>query len=238
MDLDRRERIRAALIQVVVPILLLGIAAMWLGSSGADTALLVPFFDVQQHDFTRHGEWFYDTLLHDGGKYLIIAAASVSIVLGVVAAIRKQPRAKWGTLLYPAVCLLVTVAIAGEWKHLAHQGTPADLVRFGGKLPTLEVHTPRIFGLHLGSPAAHASSGFAWISLYFVAVSIGAARPWLWVLPGAVLGLAFAVTQNVRGAHVPSHNLWSIAIAWGVAAAMAAVFRRYGLLARADTRAV
>jgi signal transduction histidine kinase len=52
----------------------------------------------------------------------------------------------------------------------------------------------------------------------------------LWLAPGIVLGVLFGLTQHVRGAHVPSHNLWSIALAWGVAALLAAAFRRFGLL--------
>lgn len=231
MGLDRRAQPRRWLLNVVLPILVLGIGAMWLGSSSADTALLVPFYDAKQNEFPLHGQWFFGGVLHDGGKYLIIAVALALTLLGIVRVIQNRPREAWGTLMYPVVCLLVTVAIAGKWKHLAHQGVPEDLAQFGGTLPTLEEHTPRIFGLHLGTPAAHAAGGFAWLSLYFVAVSLSVARPWLWLLPGAILGLLFAVTQNVRGAHVPSHNLWSLAIAWGVAAVLAAAFRRYGLLA-------
>lgn len=234
MGTDRRARVRTWLLQVVLPVLALAAGAMWLGSTEADAALLDPFFDHADHDFPLHSHWFFDSGMHEGGKFLVIAIAAVMTVLAVRGAIQRKPRAAWGQWLYPVVCLLLTVAIAGQWKHMAHQGVPSDLLRFGGTHARLDERTPVIFGLHLGSPAAHAASAFAWISLYFVAVSLSVARPWVWIVPGAALGLLFALTQHVRGAHVISHNLWSIAIAWSVAAGVASVFRRLGLLAYHD----
>ncbi len=226
-----RSRQRTFVLQVVCPVLILGIAAMWLGESHADVSLVEPYFDPAIHDFPLSDNWFYGSVVHTGGKYLVIAAAALLLILAVIAAVKRKPRAQWGRLLYPVLCLGLTVMIAGVWKHRGHQGDPTDLVRFGGTRTSLEDQTPTIFGVHLGSPAAHATGGFAWLSLYFVAVSMRRARPWLWLMPGALLGLLFAWTQHVRGAHVPSHNLWSIAIAWGVAGVLAEVFRHFGLLA-------
>ena len=203
---------------------------MWLGESRADVSLLEPYFDRTINDFPLSGDWFYGSVVHTGGKFLVITSAVVFLILAIVAAMKRKPRAEWGRLLFPVVCLGLTVLIAGVWKHRGHQGVPSDLVQFGGTRVSLEDRTPVIFGFHLGSPAAHAGGGFAWMSLYFVAVSMRRARPWLWILPGLLLGLLFAWTQHVRGAHVPSHNLWSIAIAWGIAGVMAEVFRHFGLL--------
>jgi signal transduction histidine kinase len=59
----------------------------------------------------------------------------------------------------------------------------------------------------------------------------------LWLAPGLLLGLLFALGQHSRGAHQPSHEPWSIAIAWIVAAGFAALFRRLGWLAWSEVPA-
>jgi membrane-associated PAP2 superfamily phosphatase/two-component sensor histidine kinase len=218
------------LLHVAAPVLVLGLSAMWLGSLAADVALVEPFFSATRNEFPLRNQPFFSHGLHLGGKFLVIVGASVLLCFSIVGMIRGKPRAWWGRLAYPVVCLGLSAGIAAIWKDLAHQGVPPQLAQFGGSRAGLDEGTPVLFGLHLGSPAAHAAGGFAWVSLYFVALSMSVARPLLWLAPGIVLGVVFALTQHVRGAHVPSHNLWSVAIAWGVAALTAAAFRRFGLL--------
>jgi membrane-associated PAP2 superfamily phosphatase len=63
-------------------------------------------------------------------------------------------------------------------------------------------------------PGAHASSGFALTCFYFALRdrSRMAAR---WALIGALLvGIAFSIGQEARGAHFLSHDLVGAAIVW------------------------
>jgi membrane-associated PAP2 superfamily phosphatase len=65
-------------------------------------------------------------------------------------------------------------------------------------------------------PAGHASTGFAFIAVYFGLRQAGvlAARKYLLmaVLAGFVLGLS----QQMRGAHFMSHTLWTAWLCWTV----------------------
>jgi len=69
-------------------------------------------------------------------------------------------------------------------------------------------------------PAAHASSGYALVALYFVfrERSTVLARAGLWI--GILCGVVFGAAQQARGAHFVSHDLWSAFIVWVIAASV------------------
>jgi membrane-associated PAP2 superfamily phosphatase len=115
---------------------------------------------------------------------------------------------------------LATLAVS-LLKSLTRMDCPWDLLRYGGTRPFIGMFEAR-HGLAASGcfPAGHASAGYAWVALYFAAL---AARPaWRWA--GLAIGLAggalFGVSQQLRGAHFLSHDLWSLATCWLVALAL------------------
>jgi membrane-associated PAP2 superfamily phosphatase len=77
-------------------------------------------------------------------------------------------------------------------------------------------------------PAGHASSALAFIALALPWLFSGQASlrrrgQWLLLLV-LVLGLVFGLAQTLRGAHYPSHTLWTIWICWTVALVNRLVF--------------
>lgn len=205
---------------VALPVLaLIGVAAL-VARSSVDLESLRPFFDARQSRFPLKRAWFFEDVLHVGGRGLV-AIVTGGLLLGAASLWRRpgwHAHARRGA--YVAASLLLTVAIAGLWKDLARQVTPWDTAEFGGLKPW-----PSPEGL-LGSPGAHAASGFAFVSLYFVGASLGARRLWIWLVPGLLLGFVFAIGQHVRGAHPPSHEPLSLALAWVCAATTASAFRK------------
>jgi membrane-associated PAP2 superfamily phosphatase/signal transduction histidine kinase len=230
MRLDRGSRLSWWLLYVALPVIGLAALAVVLGQSELDVRSLEPFFDRQSATFPLRRSWFFDGVLHTVGKSLVITA-TVAALLVTIASQRFTQWKRWrAPLLYLVTCVLVTVVVAGLWKKLSNQVTPWDTVRFGGDEPWPGTNGPVNALARFGSPGAHAASGFAWIALYYVGASLGARRRFVWLAPGLLLGALFAMAQHVRGAHVPSHEPWSILIAWGVASAMAWLFRERGWL--------
>lgn len=213
----------------VVPVVGLLTLAVLVGHSSLDRASLEPFFDAEARSFPLRRAWFFEDVLHLGGRSIVVAM-TVLLLLGALIAWRHE---RWSVhakrFAYVATCVLLTVSIAGLWKKLANQTTPWNTIGFGGEKPWPELSGQSIFSL-LGSPGAHAASGYAWVSLYFVGASMGTRYRWLWLIPGLLLGTLFAVGQHVRGAHQPSHEPIAIAIAWLVAGGTAATFRVLGWL--------
>lgn len=215
---------------VALPIAVLAALAFAIGRSSFDRDSLAPFYDAQTDSFPLRRNWFFEGVLHVGGKYAVIAFAAGLLVAAVVGWRDPRHAERARHCAYLVACFVATAAIAGAWKDLASQVTPWDTVGFGGAKPWPDASGSRSTWDALGSPGAHAAAGFAWMSLYFVGASLSTRVRWLWIAPGLLLGLLFALGQHARGAHQPSHEPWSIAIAWGVASALAVVFRRLGWL--------
>lgn len=222
------------LTRVLAPVAGLAATAIALERSPYDRASLEPFFDAESGTFPLRRGWLFENVLHVGGKWAVIACTAAFLVVAVIGWRRPSWSSAARRYGYLAACLLATVAITGAWKKLAGQVTPWDTIGFGGRKPWPSVAGTTSAWAAIGSPGAHASSGFAWVSLYFVAASLGVRRRWMWLAPGLMLGFLFALGQHARGAHQPSHELWSIAVAWVTACGMAAAFRAFGWLTWAE----
>jgi len=107
---------------------------------------------------------------------------------------------------------------------------PWDLLRYGGTHPRVGLFGLRPAGLGRNHcfPAGHASGGYAWLALYFFFLAVRPGWRWAGLAAGACLGLVFGVSQQLRGAHFLSHDLWTIAICWTTALALHVAFRRRG----------
>ncbi len=230
MSPSRADTLRWWATRVALPVLGLGALSILLGRSRFDRASLEPFFDPGSNSFPLREDWFFQGVLHVGGKYAVIACNAALIVAAALGWRNPGRRLHARRFAYLTACFLATVGIAGLWKNFAVQVTPWDTLGFGGSKPWPGSPGHESLSDLIGSPGAHASSGFAWVSLYFVGASLSTRWRWLWLAPGLLLGLLFALGQHARGAHQPSHEPWSIAIAWIVASGVALAFRKLGWL--------
>lgn len=231
-DLDPDARRRWLASRVAAPVAALVAAAALLEATGADAASLAPFFDASAGRFPLRKDWFYQRVLHDGGQRAVLAAA-VAVALTAIASLRVRRLRRWaGAAAYLAASVAAATAIVGALKALTGRYPPWDLQPFGGKVPMtpLTVAPPPPFDSGRGFPAGHAAGGFAWVALALAARAHGCARWAWWLTPGLLLGTLFGWVQHVRGAHFPSHNLWTLAIAWCVAAVLACAFTARGWL--------
>lgn len=127
---------------------------------------------------------------------------------------------------YLALAALLGAALVAWIKSWSNMDCPWDLLRYGGDRPFVGLLDTRPLGLGRARcfPAAHASAGYAWLSLYFF---LGVVKPgWRWIglLAGLGGGLVFGVAQQLRGAHFLSHDLWALAICWFVALVLFRLF--------------
>ena len=99
---------------------------------------------------------------------------------------------------------------------------------YGGAVPYTRLFEGTPAGYPRGRcfPAGHASGAFSLVGLYFVARARRSRRAAWWLAPAVLLGAAFALAQQARGAHFLSHNLWAAAVCWYAALALSAAFGR------------
>jgi len=193
-------------------------------ASGLDLAAARAFGTSQGFAWRDH--WLVGHVLHTGGRWLAL------VVLGLLALNALLPgglpwlfggklgRGQRGWWL--AATLACAVLVPGM-KQITQTSCPWDLQEFGGVANY--VHHWRLEVRDGGGghcfPSGHAASVFALLSGWFVLRQPHpqAARIWLAVV--VLMGLLFGTAQLMRGAHYPSHTLWTAWFCWVICAGAA-----------------
>lgn len=194
--------------------------------SGLD--LLLAHWFGGAEGFPLRDNAFLTLALHDGAKRLAWVLA-LGLCVGVwwpVSGLRRLPVHR---RLQLAATTFLAVLVVSALKSVSTASCPWSLADFGGVAHYIP-HWQHVFAPDGGGgrcfPAGHASSGFAFVGGYFAFRETAPlmARGWLAaaLLAGGVLGLA----QQIRGAHITSHTLWTAFICWCVAWAMDGLFAR------------
>ena len=115
------------------------------------------------------------------------------------------------------VCVIGTNIV----KHASRTSCPWDLAEFGGAASHV---SHWMFWLADGGPgqcfpSGHGSAAFCFITLYFLWRSCDAARAGRYALAVCIAGAIFSLTQVLRGAHYPSHAVWTAWLCWTVCCA-------------------
>ncbi len=205
-------------------VLILTFVITWpMQRAGVDLWLADHLFRWQGNAWQARDAWWSSTLLHAGGRNLAILAWLTAG--GVWIASRRRPRlTRWRA---PLGYLLTSVALSSIllwlWKRASGVDCPWDLLRYGGTRIYLAPFSGESAGEPAGTcfPAAHAAVAYAWLALWFALAGV---RPH-WRLPALfgvlAIGVSFGFMQQLRGAHFLSHDIWSLALCWLVAATLA-----------------
>lgn len=183
--------------------------------AGADLAVARWFGSAT--GFALREAWWTSSLLHEGGRRLAWAVLLVLVVgiwrpLPVFAGLSKRERVGWVLVTLAAVLLVPSI------KRVSLTSCPWDLAEFGGMAQYVSHWR---WGVGDGGPghcfpSGHAAGAFAFLSGFFV---LRPHRPGLargWLVGVLVLGALFGGAQLARGAHYPSHTLWTAWFCWAV----------------------
>lgn len=167
--------------------------------------------------FALREHWLASGVLHRGGYWLsaLLVATVLPSCIGPWRSRRLNAgqRGRWLAAL--ALGLLLVPAL----KRASLTSCPWSLAEFGGNA----LHVSHwAFGVADGGPghcfpSGHASGAFALVAGYF---AWRQARPRVaraWLLGSLTLGALYGIAQVLRGAHYPSHVLWSAWLCWAVA---------------------
>ncbi len=199
-------------------LLALVLVLLW-DSSGLDRAALhlvgnAGGFALRDHPLTAG-------VLHQGGRALgwaVFALLLLNLRWPLWPGVPRAQRLRW--LLALVLCVTLVPAL----KQFSATSCPWDLAEFGGiahyvshwRLGVADGGPGRCF------PSGHATAAFGFLGGWFVlrGPHPRAARAWL----AAVLlaGLLLGAGQWLRGAHPPSHSLWTAWLCWAINAALLA----------------
>lgn len=192
---------------VVAGVALLALLA-W-DAAGWDLAEARLFAGPRGFPWREH--WLTSGVLHQGGRifgWIVLAALVVNIWRPWIDGPTKSERIRWVVLT--VLCVTLVPAI----KRASPTSCPWDLAEFGGMAQHLSHWR---FDLSDGGPghcfpSGHATAAFGFLSGFVV---LRNSRPDLarqWLIAVLAAGAVFGTAQLMRGAHYPSHTLWS---AWG-----------------------
>lgn len=185
-------------------------------------------------NFVLRDNWWLKTILHTRAKQLAIVVYLGLLVMvwwprGAFRSLSKLQRIE---IVVGITLGLITISTL---KQFSLTSCPWDLLDFGGTaiyVSHWQWNTPDGGAGHC-FPGGHVSSALAFIGLAlpWLASGLGAQRAVGRRLLVVVLlaGLILGLTQTFRGAHYPSHTLWTGFLCWLVAFANHLVF---GWLAR------
>lgn len=206
-----RQELQLGLLPVLVAVAI----AWWLQISNWDVIWLRLFWDEQTQSWPYRDHWLASGILHERGRQFTQWLAILLLLVWVGASWRLTKTLRW-VLTYVVVASACSSLLIAGLKDVTHLPCAWDITLFGGKVPHLTMLDMFNPAWPRGScfPAGHASGGYIWLSLFFaVRAYSGRVRYWA-LLPGILLGLVFGLTQQIRGAHFPSHDLVTFALCW------------------------
>ncbi len=224
--LDRRFWLSHALLPAL---LLLGVVLL---SEFTDLQfrLLDRLFDFQQHRWIYGESWWANTLIHQWGRNLIALIFIVSLVLWLASMLFYKTRLRhWRHQAgFVALAILLTTGLVGLGKKITNVDCPWDLAHYNGNRPYVPLFADKPDTLPRGRcfPGGHSSGAFALLVFYFLWRDRHRRRALISLVVVSGLGLVYAWGQWVRGAHFPSHDLWSAAVGWYVSLALYVLYFR------------
>ncbi len=186
---------------------LLAVLLLW-DVSGLDLNVMRAFAGAA--GFALRDHWVTTLVLHQGGRAVgwITLAALVLQLWRPLPFARDLPLAERRWWLATSLLCLLAISL---FKHASLTSCPWSLAEFGGTarfVPHWQLGTAD--GGDGGCfPSGHASAAFSFLAGYFALRERHAVAARRWLLGVLTLGLVFGAGQTLRGAHYPSHTLWT-----------------------------
>lgn len=198
------------------PLALFVLTNLWLVGMHGDIWLADRLYAAEGARWALRDSWATTTLIHVTGKHLS-TLAWLAVLVSTIAA-RSMPR--WRQLYRPLLALtlsiVATTVLVSLLKHATAMDCPWDAARYGGTHPLWTLLQARPEGIRASGcfPGGHASGGYCWVALYFFLIAVRPRWRMAGLAAGLLVGLLFGVSQQLRGAHFLSHDVWTLGIAW------------------------
>jgi membrane-associated PAP2 superfamily phosphatase len=184
----------------------------------AGTDLLVMRWWGDASGFALREAW---SVAHQAGRMLSWLVLASMVWHAVKAPSTQLDTAKLPTLGQRRMALLLTLLSLTAVQFIKRTSTtscPWDLTEFGGIVSYVSHWSLALSDGGPGHcfPSGHSSAALCFLTMYTMWRGIDAQRARIWLVAVCAAGVVFSLTQIIRGAHYPSHVLWTAWLCWTV----------------------
>lgn len=203
-----------------LPLPFIIIASWLLDYQGFDLTITDMIYSDQDNQWQLKKHWFFEDVIHKGGRKLA-ALMLVTCLLALILSYYHSSLHRYRRgLIYLNSTVIISLLVIALLKATTHIACPWDFQRYGGD----QIFMPIYKSLFRGSggncfPAGHSSAGYSWIAVYFFCRYYGSRWQWPTLCAAIVMGMSFGVSQQIRGAHFLSHDLWTLNLCWYISLA-------------------
>ena len=200
-----------------IPLGLFALLAAIFATTNFDPAIArALFFDPANQRWIGADSWWTNDLIHSGGQLLLRSLVAAAAVVWIASYKKTELIAYRRAAAFLVIAVVLSISFVGILKTVTNVHCPWALSDFGGAQPYLHLFSHRPASMRAGHcfPAAHSSSGYALIALFFVFRERSARFAKIALCVAAVAGLMFGIAQQSRGAHFVSHDIWSAFLVW------------------------
>jgi len=237
---EKRESLaRFYLLHAGVPALIAIVLLALFESTSLDVRIENLFFDPATREFPLHDAWFFDSVIHNAGRWPVILIG-VGLAAGFALSFRRADLRPWRrALLFGALCVALSPLTVAGLKAGSAIHCPRRLEMYGGQQPYIRLLDPVPEGARRGHcwPGGHSSGGFGLMTLYFVFRRRKPRVARVCLAAGLAYGLLLGMGRVVQGAHFVSHIFWAALVCWAVILALYELLLRREDDARASSSA-
>lgn len=198
-----------------IPLAIFVALAISIELSGVDMWLADKFYILEGGRWALKDAWITSAIIHNVGKHLSLLIALIILIAFISTYFTQRLRKYRRELLYLLIAAGGGSLLISVLKDFTHVSCAWDFTRYGGNA---EYATVFMQILHASGdncfPAGHASGGYAWLAFYFLGVHFNSKWRWAGLGFAVGVGLIFGISQQLRGAHFISHDLWTLGICW------------------------
>jgi len=202
-----------------IPLAILAIALWSINLFNLDFKFASFLYHLQGDQWVLKDYWLLEDVLHTGARKVLTAFAVILLMLWLFSgkySIAYIERSALGYLILTAILSVITIALL---KKITQIDCPWHIQSFGGDLLYFSTYQNRPVTYPSVScfPAGHASSGYAWLGAFFLLKRYAPIYRYHGLALVLLLGVVLGATQQLRGAHFLSHDIWTLAICWFIA---------------------
>lgn len=201
----------------VVLIVLLCYTIIWfsLDLGGGDVYIASKLYNYQGGEWFFREHWLMEDVFHKGARKLNTFFVLCLLLMTCYFCIKRRSH---GAVAKACVALSLSIIFSllsiSYFKSITNIACPWSLSLFGGAEPYYHLLEPRPSYLpyHRCFPAGHASSGYAWVALYYFFARLVPKWRFAGLSVGIFLGVMLGFVQQLRGAHFLSHDITTLVL--------------------------